>query len=100
MVDSVFMAELSWPEFEAKTKAKAPFFLPIGATEQHGPHLPLNVDVVLPTGVAAAVAKNVGGVVAPPFPMATNRSHAPAAARLFRARRASTPIRSRWSCAM
>jgi len=68
MVDSVFMAELSWPEFEAKTKAKAPFFLPVGATEQHGPHLPLNVDVVLPTSVAAAVAQNVGGVVAPTIP--------------------------------
>ena len=68
MAESVLMGELSWPEFEAKTKAKAPFFLPVGATEQHGPHLPLNVDVVLPTSVAVAVANNVGGVVAPTIP--------------------------------
>jgi len=68
MVDSVFMAELSWPEFEARMKAKAPIFIPVGATEQHGPHLPLNVDVVLPTGVCERVARNVGGLVAPTIP--------------------------------
>jgi creatinine amidohydrolase len=68
MVDSVYMAELSWPEFAMKVKAGAVFFLPIGATEQHGPHLPLNVDVVLPTGVCERVARNVGGVVAPTIP--------------------------------
>jgi creatinine amidohydrolase len=67
-VQSVFMAELSWPEFAAKTKARAPFFLPVGATEQHGPHLPLGVDAILPTGVCERVAQAVGGVVAPALP--------------------------------
>jgi creatinine amidohydrolase len=68
MVDSVFMAELSWPEFEAKVAAKVPVLLPLGATEQHGPHLPLSVDVVLPTGVSDRVAKAIGGLVAPTIP--------------------------------
>ena len=68
MVDSVFMSELSWPEFAEKVKTRAVFFLPIGSTEQHGPHLPLNVDVILPTGVCERVARNVGGVVAPTIP--------------------------------
>ncbi len=68
MVDSVFMAELSWPEFAAKIAAGAPVFLPLGATEQHGPHLPLGVDVVLPTGVCERVARAVGGIVAPTIP--------------------------------
>jgi creatinine amidohydrolase len=68
MVDSVLMAELSWPEFAAKTQGRAPFFLPVGATEQHGPHLPLGVDVILPTGVCERVAREVGGVVAPTIP--------------------------------
>lgn len=65
MVDSVFLAELSWPQFAEKVKAGAPVFLPLGTTEQHGPHLPLNVDVVLPTGVCERVAREVGGLVAP-----------------------------------
>jgi creatinine amidohydrolase len=65
MVESVFMAELSWPEWEAKIAAGAIVFIPVGATEQHGPHLPLNVDVIIPTGVCERVAKAVGGIVAP-----------------------------------
>ncbi len=65
MVDSVFMAELSWPQWQEKVPSGAIIFLPLGATEQHGPHLPLNVDVILPTAVAERVARAVGGLVAP-----------------------------------
>lgn len=67
MVDSVFMAELSWPEWGQKIAAGAIIFIPLGATEQHGPHLPLNVDVILPTAVCERVARQVGGLVAPTF---------------------------------
>ena len=56
MVESVFMAELSWPEWQQKIAAGAIVFIPVGATEQHGPHLPLNVDVILPTAVCERVA--------------------------------------------
>jgi creatinine amidohydrolase len=65
MVESVFMAELSWPQYQQKIAAGAIVFIPVGATEQHGPHLPLNVDVIIPTGVCERVAKSVGGLVAP-----------------------------------
>ena len=68
MVESVFMAELSWPEWAQKIAAGAIIFIPVGATEQHGPHLPLNVDVILPTGVCERVARGGGGLVAPTLP--------------------------------
>ncbi len=68
MVESVFMSELSWPEWEQKIAQNAIVFIAIGATEQHGPHLPLNVDVILPTGVCERVARTVGGIVAPTIP--------------------------------
>jgi len=68
MVDSIRMDELSWPEFAAKVAAGVPVLLPLGTTEQHGPHLPLNVDVVLPTGVCERVAREIGGLVAPTIP--------------------------------
>jgi creatinine amidohydrolase len=68
MADSVFMAELTWPEFEAKARAGVVVLLPLGTTEQHGPHMALNVDVVLPTAVCERVAKNIGGLVAPTIP--------------------------------
>ncbi|MGQ9371288.1 creatininase [Azospirillum sp. ST 5-10] len=68
MDDSVCMAELSWPAFAAKVREGAIVFLPLGATEQHGPHMAMNVDVVLPTAVCERVARNVGGLVAPTIP--------------------------------
>ncbi len=68
MNDSVMMAELSWPEFAEKVKQQAIAFLPIGATEQHGPHMGLGVDVVLPSAVCERVARAVGGIVAPAIP--------------------------------
>ena len=68
MNDSVFMAELTWPEFAERVKGGVTVFLPLGATEQHGPHMAMNVDVVLPTAVCERVARNVGGIVAPAVP--------------------------------
>jgi creatinine amidohydrolase/Fe(II)-dependent formamide hydrolase-like protein len=47
--DVRLLGELSWPEVEAAIARNAGVILPIGATEQHGPHLPLNTDVVLRT---------------------------------------------------
>ena len=73
MADTVFMAELTWPEWQERVARNPPVFLPVGATEQHGPHLPLNVDVVLPTGVCERVAGVLGGLVAPTIPYG-NRS--------------------------
>ncbi len=65
MKDSVFLGELSWPEAEARIASGAPIFLPVGATEQHGRHMPLNVDVVIPTAIAERAARRVGGLVVP-----------------------------------
>lgn len=64
-MNTVFYAELPWPEVEARIAADAPVFLPLGATEQHGRHMALNVDVVLPTAIAARAAARVGGLVLP-----------------------------------
>lgn len=73
MKDTVFLGELSWPEAEARIASGAPVFLPVGATEQHGRHMPLNVDVVIPTAIAERAARRVGGLVVPTIPYG-NRS--------------------------
>lgn len=65
MRDSIFLAELSWPEAELRLAQGAPVFFPLGATEQHGHHMAMNVDVVIPTAIAERVAASVGGLVAP-----------------------------------
>jgi creatinine amidohydrolase len=65
MSHSLFYAELPWPETERRVRAGAPVFLPLGATEQHGRHMALNTDVVLPTSIATRVARRVDGLVLP-----------------------------------
>lgn len=62
------MAEITWPEFQAHVEANAVAFIPTGALEQHGPHLPLGVDHMLPTAIALDIAAEVGGMVAPAIP--------------------------------
>jgi creatinine amidohydrolase len=68
MKDTVYLAEFSWPEAEERIASGAPIFLPVGATEQHGRHMPLNVDVVIPTAIAERAARRVGGLVVPTIP--------------------------------
>jgi creatinine amidohydrolase len=63
---TVFMNELSWVDYQARIEHDAPpLLLPVGATEQHGPHLPLGTDALLATAVAADAARRVGALVAP-----------------------------------
>ena len=39
------LAELTWPEARRLARARrSVVLLPLGAVEQHGPHLPLSVD--------------------------------------------------------
>ncbi len=51
---SRFWAELATPDFAALDPATTVAVLPLGATEQHGPHLPLCVDTRLADGIVAA----------------------------------------------
>jgi creatinine amidohydrolase len=39
--------------------------LPVGSVEQHGPHLPLTVDIEIPVHIAATVVEKIKGFVAP-----------------------------------
>src|SRR5712691_12550586 len=50
-------AKLTWPEINDAVEAGKVPLVPVGSIEQHGPHLPLDVDCVCPTGVAFAAAE-------------------------------------------
>ena len=60
------MAELTWPEIQSAVESNIGVILPVGATEQHGPHLPLGTDYLCATAVALAVAPDSRMLVAPP----------------------------------
>ncbi len=63
---SVRMDQLSWVEYARRVRDESPVvFLPCGATEQHGPHLPLGTDALLASALCEDVAAQVGGLVAP-----------------------------------
>src|SRR4051812_47858050 len=49
--------KLTWPEINDAAKQKKPVVVPIGSIEQHGPHLPLDVDMLEVTAVAQAAAR-------------------------------------------
>jgi creatinine amidohydrolase len=44
--------KLTWPEINDAIELGKVCIVPCGAVEQHGPHLPLDVDLVCPTGIA------------------------------------------------
>jgi len=63
---SVFLAECTWTEVEEQLKTSVRIFVPLGSTEQHGPHAPQGTDTILATEVCVRLARRIGGLVAPP----------------------------------
>jgi creatinine amidohydrolase len=65
---TVFAAELPWPDYQKRVQdGNVPILIPLGSMEQHGHHMPMHVDVLLPTEFARRVAEETGALVAPPF---------------------------------
>jgi creatinine amidohydrolase len=50
MLRSHFWAEMAWSDFQTTNMSEVIAVLPIAAVEQHGPHLPLGVDLFLMQG--------------------------------------------------
>ena len=57
--------QLTWTEYVEKLEGDPLVFLPVGAHEQHGPHLPMGTDAILATRMAEAVAGRLHGLVLP-----------------------------------
>ena len=72
---TVFLGEMTNLEVEAFLKNHNTVIVPIGATEQHGPHAPLLTDVIIPQEIAKRVAPRIGAVVAPPVNYALSYPH-------------------------
>ena len=54
--DVIELAGLTWQEAEAALQARPVGLLPIGAIEAHGPHLPLDTDVIIAREMARRAA--------------------------------------------
>jgi len=62
----IWLQEMSWPEVEEVLKRTDIILLPVGATEQHGHHLPLGVDTYVPMHAAERIARAADVPIAPP----------------------------------
>jgi mycofactocin precursor peptide peptidase len=60
----------------AEVSPGALLVVPVGSTEQHGPHLPLSTDTDVAVALASRLAARRGGVlVAPPVPYGSSGEH-------------------------
>ena len=68
--EPVRWSDLAWPEVGTRFEAHPTDvgLLPVGATEQHGPHLPAGTDTILATAIAEAVSGRTGATVLPAVP--------------------------------
>jgi len=67
----VSLADRPWPDIVPGGTV----LVPLGSTEQHGPHLPLDVDTVIATAVADELAPLTGASVAPAVPVGASGEH-------------------------
>lgn len=70
------LGSLAWPEADERA-AGTVIALPVGSTEQHGPHLPLSTDTDIAVALAERLAARVPSVlVAPAVPFGSSGEHA------------------------
>jgi creatinine amidohydrolase len=69
-------SQRTWPELPGDLAAvRYAAILPVGATEQHGPHLGCGVDAVLADKLCAAVAARTGVPMLPTLPYGCSLGH-------------------------
>jgi creatinine amidohydrolase len=65
------LASTTWPEVSRGELV----LVPVGSTEQHGPHLPLDTDAVIADTVAREAAIALGAYVTPPIAFGSSGEH-------------------------
>jgi mycofactocin system creatininase family protein len=74
---SPFLADLTWPDVRDRVRAGAFLAVPLGATEQHGPHLPLSTDTDIAVALCTRLADARHDVlIAPPLGYGSSGEHA------------------------
>ncbi len=63
-MEAQYFGRLTWQQAK-KAKGKT-VILPLGALEEHGPHLPLSTDTMVPMELAKRVSERTGALVLPP----------------------------------
>ncbi len=87
MASSRLLGDLSALQLSAELSNDSIIVLPLGAIEQHGPHLPLNTDFVVADAVSRAAVENFGAEtnawLLPTLPFTKSNEHAWAAGTMW-----------------
>ena len=75
MAERVFLADCTLPEVEAHLHTSPKIVVPVGATEQHGPHAPFGTDAILSTEAGVRLARRIRALVAPPLAYGVSADH-------------------------
>jgi len=72
MTTEVLLERMTWEEVRDRAKVSDIAILPVGSTEEHGPHIAINSDTFMATEIVRRAAQNVADevkpVVAPTIP--------------------------------
>jgi creatinine amidohydrolase len=72
----MWLADLAWPEVAVRAAGGAVLAVPLGSTEQHGPHLPLSTDTDIAVVLCQRLASARPGVlIAPPVAYGSSGEH-------------------------
>lgn len=72
----VLLETLPWPDLQQMLEAGHELLLlPVGATEQHGPHLPINTDTLIATATCQAASALTGAPMLPALNYTVSLGH-------------------------
>ena len=75
MILTVQLYEISWTEAQKLAEKTDVVILPVGSTEQHGPHNPLGTDHLIAAAFAKVVGDRTGVPVLPVIPVGVSEHH-------------------------
>ena len=73
--EPVSLADMAWPDIAALPPSASVALLPVGAIEQHGPHLPIDTDLRIAENVCLLASALTGAPVLPPLAYGVSVGH-------------------------
>ncbi len=71
----MYIADQTWPELGGYFEDESLALVPLGSTEQHGPHLPLATDHLIAEGFAREAAERAGYLCTPTIDVGVSPHH-------------------------
>lgn len=71
----MYLADHAWPDLESYFEEESLALVPVGSTEQHGPHLPEATDAIIAEGFAREAARRTGYLCTPTVSVGVSPHH-------------------------